>query len=452
MKQIVYVIVIVVALTACQESWNRVAVTTDADSTSAIATALLSDRSAAVIDSLFMTVYDSLSGQHNTLQAELQYYLDRHNVQDEGYEMVANYAEGHRLQLPEHDNEGLFNLLNVGKWTGVGRLGMGLETDSCGRIVIGRYVADTLLTGMRVDSAGVYTGDFSKGLAGGHGSYQWADGTYYEGQWSADSRHGFGFAVSPFTHVRVGEWQKDKYLGERMQYTSERIYGIDISRYQHGTGRKKYAIQWNRLRISYLGYKNQQHATGTVDYPVSFIFIKSTESTSIRNPFYISDYTQARRRGIPIGAYHFFSCKVSGTAQAQHFIRNTVFRDGDLPPVLDLEPSHAQIAAMGGTKVLFSNVRAWLQAVERWTGVKPILYVSQTFVNRYLADAPDLKRDYQVWIARYGEYKPDVKLAVWQLSPNGRVAGIHGEVDINVFNGFRTQWDDFLNEMTISRK
>jgi len=450
MKQIVYIIVIIVALTACQRSWNYPVFMTDADSTATIAYALQYDKSAAVLDSLFTTGDASLSRQNNTLQAELKYYLERHNVQDEGYEMVVNYAEGHRLQLPDHD-EGLFNLLNVGKWAGVSRLGTGIEIDSCGRIVLGRYVADTLVTGMRIDSAGVYTGDFTKGLAEGHGSFQWTDGTYYEGQWVADSRHGFGFAVSPFTHVRVGEWKNGKYLGERMQYTSERIYGIDISRYQHGTDKKKYAIQWNRLRISYLGNKNQQHVTGTVDYPVSFIFIKSTESTSIRNPFYFTDYTQARRRGIPIGAYHFFSCKVSGTAQAQHFIRNTVFRNGDLPPVLDLEPSHAQITAMGGTEVLFRNVRAWLQAVERWTGVKPILYVSQSFVNRYLADAPDLKRDYQVWIARYGEYKPDVKLAVWQLSPNGRVTGIHGEVDINVFNGYRTQWDDFLNEMTINR-
>jgi lysozyme len=99
--------------------------------------------------------------------------------------------------------------------------------------------------------------------------------------------------------------------------------------------------------------------------------------------------------------------------------------------------------------VLFKHVRQWLQAVERRTKVKPILYVSQSFVNRYLPEAPDLKRNYLVWIARYGEYKPDVKLAVWQLSPNGRVRGIHGEVDINVFNGYHTQWEAFLEEMTL---
>ena len=383
-----------------------------------------------------------------TLQEELKYYLDRHNVQDEGYEMVANYAvHGDTMltQLPEETMQ----LLNVGQWKGISREGTGMERDTLGRIVIGRYEADTLIVGIRVDTAAVYSGDFAGGQANGHGCTLLADGTYYEGQWVDDCRHGFGFAIAPGTHIRVGEWKADRYLGERMHYTSERIYGIDISRYQHGKGRKKYPILWDRLRISYLGYKNQQHAMGAVDYPVSFVFIKSTESTNIHNPYYANDYVMVRKQGIPIGAYHFFSCKVSGTAQAQYFLNSTLFRPGDLPPVLDLEPYPSQIEAMGGTEVLFRNVRAWLQTVERHVKVKPILYVSQSFVNRYLSEAPDLKHDYQVWIARYGEYKPDVKLAVWQLSPNGRVSGIQGEVDINVFNGYHTQWEEFLQEMTL---
>jgi len=70
-------------------------------------------------------------------------------------------------------------------------------------------------------------------------------------------------------------------------------------------------------------------------------------------------------------------------------------------------------------------------------------------VNKYLSEAPDLKRDYKVWIARYGEYKPDVKLVVWQLSPDGRVRGITGDVDINVFNGYRPQFEAFIENETI---
>lgn len=77
--------------------------------------------------------------------------------------------------------------------------------------------------------------------------------------------------------------------------------------------------------------------------------------------------------------------------------------------------------------------------------MRPILYVNQMFVNRYMQHADDIKRHYNVWIARYGEYKPDVKLVYWQLSADGRVSGIHGPVDINVFNGYQSQWEEFLS-------
>ena len=87
--------------------------------------------------------------------------------------------------------------------------------------------------------------------------------------------------------------------------------------------------------------------------------------------------------------------------------------------------------------------------MERNVGVRPILYVNQGFVTKHLAEASDIKRDYQVWIARYGEYKPDVRLAIWQLSPDGNVTGIRGSVDINIFNGYRDQFELFLEEHCI---
>ena len=112
------------------------------------------------------------------------------------------------------------------------------------------------------------------------------------------------------------------------------------------------------------------------------------------------------------------------------------YQQGDLPPVLDIEPTDKQIAQAGGIEMVFRNVRGWIYEVERRWGVKPILYISQRFVNKYLPLAPDLKRGYDVWIARYGEYKPDVNLVYWQLCQDGRVSGIHGPVDLNIFNGF----------------
>ena len=42
-----------------------------------------------------------------------------------------------------------------------------------------------------------------------------------------------------------------------------------------------------------------------------------------------------------------------------------------------------------------------------------------------------------------------MRLAIWQLSPDGRVSGIRGEVDINVFNGYRDQFEEFVEQHKI---
>ena len=130
-------------------------------------------------------------------------------------------------------------------------------------------------------------------------------------------------------------------------------------------------------------------------------------------------------------------------------MKHALVRRGDFPPVLDLEPTPRQIKQMGGSDAMFAQVRAWLRYVERQTGTRPILYISQMFVNRYLKYAPDLKRNYRVWIARYGEYKPDIRLVLWQLCPDGRVSGIRGHVDINVFNGYRDAYQKFLQNEVV---
>lgn len=181
-------------------------------------------------------------------------------------------------------------------------------------------------------------------------------------------------------------------------YNGKRIYGIDIARYQHEKGRRRYKIDWKNLRVTSLGSISKQ--------------------------------------------------KSSGKEQAAYFLSVAKITKNDFPPVLDIEPSAGQIAAMGGTEALFKAVRTWLNIVEQRTGHRPILYISQMFVRKYLDDAPDLKKKYQVWIARYGEYRPDVRLLFWQLCPDGRVSGIVPQVDINVFNGDREQFEEYVRNST----
>lgn len=340
------------------------------------------------------------------------------------------------------------SVIYAGHWNHGRRQGPGLCTDAQGRQIAGTWNADTLVSGSREDAAGLYRGCFDREMrACGHGSLLAPDGSYSEGRWERDALNGHGFAFTPQHRLRVGEFRNGRFLGERLTYTTERIYGIDISKYQHLVGGRRYPIHWSQLRITHLGHASRKAIHGRVDYPISFLYIKSTEGTTLLNPFYRADYRAARAHGFRVGSYHFFSIHTPAAAQARHFLHHSYFRRGDLPPVLDVEPTPQQIHRIGGAAELFARVRTWLSIVRRQTGRRPVLYISQQFVNRYLPLAPDLKRNYDIWIARYSEYKPDVHLLYWQLCPDGRVRGIHGEVDISVFNGYQDVFDRFLQTL-----
>lgn len=414
---------------------------------------------------------DSL--QHAILLAdaemeEMQYYLRNHDVNDEGYHLIVS----HYTKL-QHQQQYLQELLktNAGRyytydtipaafrphiavktkgghwqaghfWVKIPLSGKGIATDEAGLVVRGIWEQDTIFFAQRTDSSGVYAGQMDRRMmASGQGLYTAIDGNHYEGLWKDDKRNGFGFESSPHHQLRAGEWKNGKFLGERLRYTTERIYGIDISRHQHEKGRKRYGINWKQMTILSLGKK---HPTDGQTFPVSFMYIKATQSTTILNRYFRQDYLQAKRHKIHVGAYHFFSLSTTPQAQADYFLKHAIIGLSDFPPVLDVEPTETQIAQIGDDE-LMRRIRVWLEMVERRTGKRPILYVNQNFIFKHMTKATDIKQKYNVWIARYGEYKPDVKLAFWQLSSTGKVKGITGDVDINVFNGYQGQFSEFIH-------
>ena len=426
---------------------------------------------------------------------ELDYFLRVHNVMDEGYNTIANYKTTSEVELQNISK--VVDLLSDS--TRLGKMQVRLvqeyalptdgensipctisemdgTTGTCMVQTADRWMPDSayalydsqfsIALRREADSIrsipsdtvnavvqttnGVYHGETdSQWQPQGHGTMHSPNGKIYDGMWANGQRNGFGISLDSDGKVRIGEWRDDVYQGERLTYTAEHVYGIDISRHQHEKGRHKYGITWPQVRITHLGSKSPKRISGSVDYPVDFCFIKSTEGASVVNKYYNSDYVRARQASIRVGTYHFFSVKSAVREQVSFFLKNSRFRPGDLPPVLDVEPTNAQISHYGGTEKLLSAVRTWLKLVEERVGVKPILYVNQNFVTKHLANAPDIKRDYRIWIARYGEYKPDLRLTIWQLAPDGRVRGIHGEVDINVFNGYRDQYEAFLEQDSI---
>ena len=63
----------------------------------------------------------------------------------------------------------------------------------------------------------IYEGKFKKGLPEGKGKLTFSEGNYYDGQWKnglMDGRGAHYFKVNGVDSVRVGYWEKGKYIGK----------------------------------------------------------------------------------------------------------------------------------------------------------------------------------------------------------------------------------------------
>ncbi|HEX2898860.1 MAG TPA: glycoside hydrolase family 25 protein [Bacteroidia bacterium] len=196
------------------------------------------------------------------------------------------------------------------------------------------------------------------------------------------------------------------------------IKGIDVSRYQG-------KIDWRKVKAA--GYR--------------FAFIKATEGTDYVDPYFAVNWDEAGDKGVVRGAYHFFRPGQDGKAQAEHFLKHLQVRKGDLPPVLDLEVTDDATAAAIRREAL-----EWLQTVENATGMKPIVYTLPHFADSYLDSK--LAR-YPLWVVDLTLFRPSASLGwpnwtFWQHSHRGRVDGIAGDVDLNVFGGSEPEFRRLL--------
>jgi lysozyme len=199
------------------------------------------------------------------------------------------------------------------------------------------------------------------------------------------------------------------------------IHGIDVSKYQS-------IIAWEEVKKM------------KVDFiQMGFAFIKATQNTGSTDPMYARNWKNARKAGVPRGAYHFFIASSDGVAQANHFIDVVDLEPGDLPPVLDVE----QLNGVSSER-LRSEIKEWLRIVEDHYGVKPIIYTNVDFYIRHLGSEFD---EYPLWAAHYyqpGQPRINRSWTFWQHSDQGHVNGITHKVDFNVFNGDSMEFQKLL--------
>ena len=202
------------------------------------------------------------------------------------------------------------------------------------------------------------------------------------------------------------------------------VMGIDISHHQS-------RINWDVLRNSRIG-----------DHPISFVFIKATEGATLIDENFNENFYRSRENSIVRGAYHFFKANTDAASQAEFYLRQVHLDDGDLRPVLDVEERGSK-----PLKAFQSDVLAWLTAVEKAYDVPPIIYTGYKFKVDFLS-AQAFDR-YPLWIAHYytKELKYQGQWHFWQYTDCGRLDGIRGTVDFNLFNGDVRQ----LMQLTIKK-
>lgn len=189
--------------------------------------------------------------------------------------------------------------------------------------------------------------------------------------------------------------------------TNRKIQGIDVSHYQ-GT------INWNKVAGS---------------GEVSYVYIKATEGEKLVDATLRPNLFGARRAGLYVGVYHFFRPNVGVQQQFLNFTSNVNIREMDLIPIIDIEH-----LGRVSKSTFQARLRQFLDKVERHFGVRPILYTSRDFYNKYLAGP---FTNYKYMIARYHEEVPELcdnaPFVMWQYTSKGRLPGISHNVDRSCF-------------------
>jgi GH25 family lysozyme M1 (1,4-beta-N-acetylmuramidase) len=218
------------------------------------------------------------------------------------------------------------------------------------------------------------------------------------------------------------------------------ISGADVSKYQHPNGA---GINWSAVRAS-------GHA---------FVFHKATDGLVKVDPTFARDWSDAKRVGLYVGAYHYArpaAGAANADAQARHLVAvaGTTRHAGELPLVLDLESSGGLTPAQ-----LISWTHVFLSTVQRITGRTPMVYSYPSFWKTAMAGTRAF-RAYPLWAAQYRCYPTTFdgawdRWTFWQYSSSSTVSGVPAVSDMNRFNGTLAQlraltWGNGKVETTLS--
>lgn len=177
---------------------------------------------------------------------------------------------------------------------------------------------------------------------------------------------------------------------------SERTYGVDVSHWN------------NELQIE-THIKNKKNN-------IQFLIAKATEGTSFTDNEFDSWMKMCEKYGIIKGAYHYARPDISSPkGEAEHFV-NTVKKYVADPPMLlalDWEGSALQYKTW-----TTEWAREWLDYVYNATGIKPLIYISESATAPFISYASGknlFELDYGLWVAKWRGEPDKARIRPWSF-------------------------------------
>lgn len=213
------------------------------------------------------------------------------------------------------------------------------------------------------------------------------------------------------------------------------------------------------MTMNGIDISNWQAGINLSNIAFDFLIARATEGIGCVDKYCDGYIQQAIKLGKPFGFYHFARPTNDPIREAEFFYNNCRGYFGKGIPILDWESGNT------------SNVtwaKRWLDRVYQLSGVKPVIYMSESVVNANNWSAV-AAADYGLWVAKYRDNNPDYNYnmanagsrphvkwwkfyCMWQWTSSGRLNGYNGNLDCDVFYGDRSTWDAYVGKSTSATK
>lgn len=213
------------------------------------------------------------------------------------------------------------------------------------------------------------------------------------------------------------------------------------------------------MTMNGIDISNWQAGINLSNIAFDFLIARATEGIGCVDKYCDGYIQQAIKLGKPFGFYHFARPTNDPIREADFFYNNCRGYFGKGIPILDWESGNT-------SKVTWA--KKWLDRVYQLSGVKPVIYMSESVVNANNWSAV-AAADYGLWVAKYRDNSPDYNYnmanagsrpkvkwwnfyCMWQWTSSGRLTGYNGNLDCDVFYGDRSTWDAYVGKSTSAAK